>query len=257
MHPLFGRWVRPFYEKVTTFGGVSLGGFIEITAFAGFSVLVLVWSAIKSRANPLVRFWIFVLAFFFVLTLGPALKICGLVLIPAPGLHLDQLALRVEPHLDPIAVDLLRKYVGIPLPYLLWHFIPILSGAESATRLNILVVLALSVLSAYGMSELPRRYTWAFFLILLFEYLSVPIPMREVSVPLVYRQIRQDPEDCAVLTLPLVADPQSAEPHVRGNFENHRGFYTREVFEALYYQTVHQKRLLGGGASRIDRNAGK
>jgi len=76
--------------------------------------------------------------------------------------------------------------------------------------------------------------------VLMLELMPVPRPLYSARVPEVYRTIARDPRDVRVLELPL-------------GFRS--GEWSQGDFSAAsqFYQTVHEKQLIGGYLSRISR----
>jgi len=262
MHPVFGKLVEPFYRRVATFDGYKISGYVELVTYIGFTVIFLVIYALRRISFDKIRFWLFLTIIFFILSLGPALKFNGLVTFPAGGLRLDKIAEKVEPNLNPIALGMLKKYIGIPLPYLIWHFTPILNGAESASRLFVLVLLGVTVLSGYTCRDLLERLgkrrlfhiklqvVLASLLIsaVMFEFLSIPIPMVYTPIPSFYKQISQDSADYCVIDVPLLSYFDKNDPfYPRGKKVP---FYSIDSGLSQYYQTVHNKRILVGLLAR-------
>jgi hypothetical protein len=73
--------------------------------------------------------------------------------------------------------------------------------------------------------------------LLVFEHWSVPLPLTDARVPEVYERLAADPEDYAILQLPL-------------GWRNSFGTLGAEDTQTQYYQSVHHKRLLSGNISR-------
>jgi len=266
MHPVFGKLVKPLYDRITTFDGQVLGGYIEVTAYAGFTAIILVIFALIFYRRKL-RFWLVAASLFFILSLGPVLKAGGLVKLPAEWLHLNIIAHKIEPNIDPLALEMMKKYIGIPLPYLIWHFTPILSGSESAGRLNIMFVLAWSVLCGFGVkgiTEYLRKTNLALIyhriiycviiLFILFEFTSFPIRMLEVPVSKFYKTISLSQEDFALLVLPIVNNGLESDPHTRVNRMLFYGFNNTSSKISMYYQTIHHKRIVNGMVCRLFKN---
>ncbi len=268
MHPIFGSIVRPFYDHITTFNGSSLGGYIEVTAYVGFITIFLVILALRNLELSRLRFWIFITIIFFLLTLGPVLKVHGLVQIPSAWMHLDKIAYQIEPNLDPLALEMMKKSIGIPLPYLILHFMPLFSGSESAGRLDIMFVLAWSILCAFGVRSLIEKIrkrnllttkglhvAFVFLVIfILFEYAPIPIRMMECPVSIFYKELAKDNDDYAIMDLPILNNELDTDPHARSNRMLFHGFNNTSSKRALYYQTVHQKKILNGITVRLQKN---
>jgi hypothetical protein len=256
MHPFFGKWVEPFYFKVATFGGKKISGFSELVGFLGWSVLYLVYRGIRFGGRKEIKLWKVSAAIFLLLCLGPALKCFGLVQIPAEFLHLDAIARYLEPGLDPHALNLMRTHAGIPLPYLLFHFIPVLKANQAPARFMVLGLLALSVLAAYGFKNLwethpkwRRHLTGFFCLVLFFEYYSIPSSIPFVDAPVFYQTLdAADPGDFAVLDIPLLGT--ISKDDIRYHRRQMDPLYSMEVSLAMYYQTFHHKKILVGAPDR-------
>ena len=70
-----------------------------------------------------------------------------------------------------------------------------------------------------------------------FEHLAVPLPLTDARVPPIYWKIGAEPDDYAILQLPL-------------GWRNSFGTQGAERTQMQYYQVVHHKRILGGNTSR-------
>jgi len=218
-HPLWGAWARE-QSKVFT-SSVS-----EFTVFAGFTVLVLAalgaWRFVRRRPSSVVvrhlsvassaRFWLLALLVFFILALGPVLHIGGRTALLPGGSE-------------------------IVLPYgWLARTIPFMEITRSVSRYDIMVMLALAVLAAWGVDWLARGgragrlAAAAACAAILFEFLPAPYPMSLPDTPAWYRTLAADARDGAVLNLPMNWD---------------RPGY-------LLYQTVHGKPLTAAYISRED-----
>jgi len=264
MHPVFSSIVRPFYEHITTYNGYHLGGYIEVTAFVGFTTIALVIIALRNFEFRNLRLWIIVGFVFFLLTLGPVLKVGGLIQIPADWMHLDRIAQRIEPNLDPLALEMMKKSIGIPLPYLAWHFIPILSGSESAARFDIMFVLSWAVLCGFGVkyiSERPKNGRFLMFsysqticlallILILFEYAPFPIKMIRIPIPVYYNKLKNEVGDFAVMVLPILNNGQKGDLHDRVNEKIFNSTISVSSKQSMYIQTLHHKRILNGSTDR-------
>lgn len=215
-HPLFKDVVSPIYSNFS-------GNAAEYTVFMGYTVILLsILGLIKIKTNE-AKFWALSAAIFFVLCLGPILHVNGILSIPVEDYDLY-----------------------IPLPYAVLMHIPFFSMARVPSRWDVLVMLSLAVLAGYGLSYifdklgaklLKNKYKINIILILfscliLFEFLSVPYTMSNAEIPNFYEQIANDDEDYAILEVPII-------------------WYA----DVMYYQTLHEKNLVGGYVSRPPNNA--
>lgn len=192
----------------------------EKVNFIGYIVLGLsAFSVLKSRKNPDVKFWLVTTFFFTIISLGPILHINGTSLFTDFNLK-------------------------IPLPYqLLYNTVPFLKNCRTVGRFFVIATLGYSVLAGYGFSELlkykPERKKLIFAIVgflLVFEYICIPYPTAQVNVPDFYYKISSDTDNYALLEIP----------------QNANAGYMN--FEYLYYQTIHNKSLVGGYAARYPAN---
>ena len=234
-HPLWGAWAR---ERARAF----TSSLAEHQVFAGYVPLLLagwgVWS--RLRAARYGRFWCeqsgqaavaegreatcqkpgqghgsreagvglwsLSLVVFFVLALGPVLHIGGVTALLPGGRE-------------------------IPLPYgWLVRVVPFMEISRSVSRLDVMVMLSLSLLAAIALSWLSRPTGLVALGLILFEFLPVPYPLSQPDTPDWYRTLATDPRPGAVLNLPMAWD---------------RPGY-------LLHQTVHGKPLAVAYISRND-----
>ena len=207
-HTLWGSLVEAIYANFT-------GNVFEQTVYIGYVVLALALIALVKARQEETRVWALCAISFFVLALGPFLHIHG--------------------------KDLFRlgdATFYIPLPHLLFGFIPVLKGVRVASRFDVMLMLSLAVLVSFGLRCLLDhfdRQQWgakgqAVFLsliaaVLLLEFVSVPLPILDARLPKVYAEIGQDETSTgSLLDVPLGLD----------------------IAKYQYYQTVHRKKLLMG-----------
>ncbi|MFN2185457.1 MAG: interleukin-like EMT inducer domain-containing protein, partial [Anaerolineae bacterium] len=146
---------------------------------------------------------------------------------------------------------------GIPLPFALVAQLPFFKGNRYPSRYSVLFVLSLSVLVAFGLAAIlrtrklgarvsprsaPRTIAGlALVALVLFEHLSIPLPLSDMRVPDVYQAIADEmPGDWTLLDLPVAW---------RNGFRVTGTQHPLIMFEQ-YYQTVHGKRILAGNTSR-------
>jgi hypothetical protein len=192
----------------------------ERVNFIGYIVLGLsILALLKSKKKPDVKFWLVSTFFFTIISLGPILHFNG-------------------------AVAFTDSNIKISLPYqILYNTIPFLKNCRTVGRFFVIATLGYSVLAGYGFSELlkykPERKKLIFTIVgflLIFEYLSIPYPTTPVSVPNFYSKISNDTDNYAMLEIP----------------QNSNAGYME--FQDLYYQTVHNKALVGGYSARYPAN---
>ena len=219
-HPLWGRLLAVRSQAVFR-ATVS-----EYQVFAGFTVLILAligtWSAWRGAAAaprvsgapriPFQRLWPWVVLVFFVLALGPVLRIAGQTALLPGGRE-------------------------IPLPYAaLVRVVPFMNISRSVSRYDAMVMLALAILAALGLNWLIARFRrgrWiavAATALIVFEFLPIPYPLSVSDAPAWYATLAQDTRPGSVLNLPMNWD--------RPNY--------------LLHQTVHGKPLVAGYISRDD-----
>jgi hypothetical protein len=208
--------------------------------YPGYLVLGLaVLGAVAGRRRPAARFWAVSALAFWLLTLGPTLRVNG-------------------------------QDTGLPLPFALVERLPFFQGNRYPSRYSVMLTLSLALLAAMGLAWLGKwlaarrgraaqsgtvaagatrsRASVALFLLLgaavLFEHLSLPMPLSNMAVPDVYRTVaREMPGDFALLDLPLAWR----------NGSRVTGTQDPLIMFAQYYQSVHGKRLLAGNTSRNPR----
>ena len=226
LHPLNRYWTQELdavRQQTSRFSDVN-------TFFVGYLtiLLALVGFVAFARRN---RMWLGIALGFALLALGPLLHINGQSQFDLDGLE-----------------------TTVPLPFLILHYIPIIRENRVPNRYSILVVIALAVLVAYAVWWLlwklstrvqEPRLTRAGIAIggfvsalLVFEHLALPLPLTDARVPEIYSQIRQDPKNFTVLSIPL-------------GLRNSFGQGGAEDTRTQYYQSAHQKYLLSG---QIQRN---
>jgi hypothetical protein len=159
------------------------------------------------------RLWIAVTLVFGALSLGPFLHIAG-----------------VETY--------------VPGPWALLRYVPLIGAARMPARLAIVAMLGFSVVFAQALAWLRARSARPALLLtavaaaLVFELAPAPRLLYPADIPEVYRTIAADPADVAVLQLPF---------GIRDGTTSIGQFNTAYQF----YQTQHQKRLVGGYLSRV------
>jgi hypothetical protein len=136
----------------------------------------------------------------------------------------------------------------VPTPWAVLRYLPIVGAARMPTRMTILVMLGLSMLFAMAVAHLrsrvarPRLLVACLAVLLIFELLPAPRPVYSAAVPQLHRIIHDDPRPVRVLNLPFGLKDGLTE----------RGSYSAR---SQYFQTVHEKRLIGGYLSRLPDDA--
>jgi hypothetical protein len=139
---------------------------------------------------------------------------------------------------------------SLPLPFRMVAELPFFEGNRYPSRYSVLLVLSLSILLAFGLAAISglirkRRWQLAMGLLLcilvLFEHLSIPLPLSDMRVPPIYQAIAEEmPGDSTLLDLPVAW---------RNGFRV-TGTQDPTIMFQQFYQSVHGKRLLAGNTSR-------
>ncbi len=220
LNPLNRNWV---HELDLVRQGTSR--FIDVnTVFLGYVTLALALIA-AARYWKSLKLWAVSAFAFAVLSLGPLLHINGQSVFNFDGLQ-----------------------VTFPLPFLLLHYIPLLKENRVPNRFSVLVMLSLAVLVGFAVAwvsqKLRSKSTPAAIglplvalVMILFEHLSIPLPLTDSRVPAVYAQIARDPGNFAVMTLPL-------------GWRNSFGQQGAEDTRIQYYQSASQKFIFQGNIQR-------
>jgi hypothetical protein len=246
LHPLLGGVIRAWSHDSTpqpdgSYFAVNKGQQI----YLGYVALALaVVGAWRGRRRGETWFWVTSALLFFVLTLGPNLRIAG-------------------------------HDTGIPLPFRLLEQLPFFKGNRYPSRYSVMLMMSVAPLVAagaygvlrvaYSVLRIPypvqrapegkritphasrvtlhaSRFTLPVILLalLLFEHLSAPLPMSDLRVPAIYARVAAGPGDFALLELP---------PGWR-NGARVAGKQDVVIMSELWNQTSHGKRVLGGNTSR-------
>jgi hypothetical protein len=222
----WGGTVQRVYKAM----GISV---IESTGWLGVAPILLAAWALRRHARPtssherscarrqsdpsarVVRRWAVIGLVFFVWSLGPHLMAFGM-------------------------------NTGMILPQTLLHYVPIVENARMPGRAIVVSYLALAVLAAITSAEWRRTSGHALLILVVVtlaiaaDYLPAPFPLIALDRPAIYETLRDRPERGAVCELPL---------GLRDGFGERGSFDTR----AFFYQTIHQRPLVGGYISRLPR----
>lgn len=219
LHPLLGEVIQRWSDAARASGrqfAVDKGQHIYLGYVAMATAIVGAWRGRGRRATLL---WATAAAVFFLLTLGPSLRIAG-------------------------------EDTGLPLPFRIMELLPFFKGNRYPGRYSVMLLLSLSPLVAQGVWVLAgrggkRRTVLLPALVaglMLFEHLSVPLPLSDLRVPLLYGTVAAAgaSDDGVLLELP---------PGWR-NGARVAGKQDLVIMQQLWRQTQHQRRLLGGNTSR-------
>jgi len=214
--------LHPFFgEFVLPIYNSFLGNSSESTTYIGYTVLLLSLVAFFAyRKDIIARLWLIVAIFFSLLSLGPILHIFG-------------------------KTSFTVFNSTIPLPYLiLYYIIPFMENCRALGRFFVIASLAYAVLAGYGIKKILEYQKGKniiiiaiIFLFIVFEYLCIPFPTSPVEQPEIYTIISNDSEQYGILSIPSAIKNYNAQ------------------VETVYYQTIHNKALVGNHLARIPQNA--
>jgi hypothetical protein len=133
----------------------------------------------------------------------------------------------------------------VPTPWAFLRYAPVIGSARAPARFTVLVMLGLALLFALSLKSLAARWPGRRRLVqalvglaLIFELAPFPRPLYSAEIPSIYDPIAGDPRHVRVLELPFgIRDGLSST----GNFSA----------ASQFYQTYHQKPLIGGYLSRV------
>jgi hypothetical protein len=189
-------------------------GFAEFTAALPLTALICLLIAACSHRAPLPRPWLGLAMAFASLSLGPFVQVAGVNTL-------------------------------IPGPWALLRYVPVVGLARSPSRFAVVATLLVAVLFAAAVAAIrerarrPALVTAIIIALLGFELWPAPRPLAAASVPSVLDIIRADPDSrVRVLHLPTgIRDGASS----LGDFSA----------KSQFYQTYHEKKLIGGYLSRV------
>ena len=220
-HPFLGSLVGRFDFDHSVGQHIYLGYSVLALAAVG----LLFWkrgATAPEERGPSARvgFWALSAFVFWLLTLGPSLRVNG-------------------------------QDTGLPLPFALLAQLPFFKGNRYPSRYSVMLVLSLAMLVAFGLAALGQRRRagrrgagWLALLLvglMLFEHLSLPLPLSDMRVPPVYRFLKAElPAEGTLLDLPLAW---------RNGFRV-TGTQHPIIMFSQYYQSLHQRPILGGNTSR-------
>jgi hypothetical protein len=132
---------------------------------------------------------------------------------------------------------------GLILPNAILRYVPLLSNARVPGRALVLTYLGLSLVSAMCLAALRRRglglpLALGLLGLLVIDFAPLPFPLVALDHPRVYDVLRTQADRGAVLELPF---------GMRDGFGEDGAFDER----ILWYQTIHERPLIGGFVARI------
>nr|HID13245.1 hypothetical protein [Anaerolineae bacterium] len=236
-HPIFGNLVQPITSRFT-------GNPAENTIFLGFSVLSLAVYGAKRSGWRKARFWTLTALVFGVFSLGPGLHVLGYYRFPwLSWMRMGTVAQRLGVPMKPEWVQMFNEAPMIPLPAAVFQLLPLFRSFRGASRLVVIVMLALAVLAAHGAASLLGQLRGRRWLCLsaplvcsillcglvLFEFCVVPFPTTPAVVPEFYQRLHEEPGEFGIVELPLLP------------------FFAQRQ----YHQTIHGKPLAYGYLARV------
>lgn len=124
----------------------------------------------------------------------------------------------------------------LPLPFALVKRLPFYEWDVTPGRFNETVMFSVAILACYGAAAVVERcrgkatktgLLMGLSLVILFEYTVVfPFPVKRKEVPIIFREMAEGERDYAVLDVPIA--------------------YRGTSNYAMYYQTFHQHKMVGG-----------
>lgn len=222
LHPFWGGLFDTTHPNV--FG-------LEEYPYAGILILALALLVVltRRRHGP-VGPWLMVAGVFMLLALGPFLHVNGWTGSAFSKFGVDY---------------------TVPLPYFLFHRIPVLSGLRIPGRFALMGALALNVAAAVTLARFARERSWRWqwavpvvaLMITLVELLPFArVPLQADEAPAAYSAIKRHPDESAVLEIPMVWRDGFGQV---GDQANH------DVF--LYWATVHERPVVSGMVARLPR----
>lgn len=184
--------------------------------YLGYTVLLFTFFALFTV--PVLKktiFWFLSASLFFILALGPKLQIAG-------------------------------KILSISLPYQIIESVPLISFSGTPSRFVAMVFLSLGVIFGFSYQKifniLDRKgrlktqviLPLLILLLLVFEYLPGKRFLTKIDIPKIYVRIKNDPEKFIIFDVPSSTNPFT---------------------QALYFQTYHEKKMIGGYISRPSRTS--
>ncbi|HTI38785.1 MAG TPA: hypothetical protein VL484_14575 [Vicinamibacterales bacterium] len=194
------------------------GGFAENVASLTFVALgVVIFAMWRYRFRPS-RTWLTLTVAFALLSLGPFVRVAGV-------------------------------NTFVPGPWALLRYVPVVASARMPARFAAPMMMALAIVFAETLAFIGspdrshRRLVFsAVGIALALELAPVPRPLYSAAIPAIYQTIAADPRVIRIMELPL-------------GFRDGESSYGNFTAASQFYQTFHEKPLIGGYLSRISRRA--
>lgn len=190
---------------------------LRIAFFAYMTFFLLLYYL---AAGKKLGFWTTSTTLFFLMSLGPNLKVMGL------------------------------NY-PLPLPYYFTSLIPVFRIFRAPYRFQAVTMLSIAMLAGFSLKKnLGKKRNHGLLLalaglIMLLEYAPTPFLVSDAAMPEVYSVIGGDEGDFAVLEIPIMPI------FLEGDNQGKMVVYSQPE----YYQTFHNKRIVGGYVSRYPQDA--
>jgi hypothetical protein len=192
------------------------GGYAENVASLTIVGIVVVAFAVRRYGFRPSRVWLVFTAFFALLALGPFIHVA-------------------------------RVNTFVPGPWAFLRYVPVVAAARMPARFAAPMMMGVAILFAESLAYIaranPERRRLVFGVAaaaLLIELAPTPRVLYDARVPTVYQTIANDPRPIRIMELPL-------------GFRDGESSYGNFTAASQFYQTFHQKRLIGGYLSRISR----
>ncbi len=187
----------------------------NVASFSIVGLLVVVVALLRYRFK-FPRVWLALLVCFTALALGPFIRVGGF-------------------------------NTFVPGPWALLRYLPIVGATRTPARYAVVAMMAFAVVFGRALAHIadaqPARRRTVLAIVgcaMAFELVPAPRPLYPARYPDIYRRIAEDPRDVRVLELPFgIRDGERSA----GNF----------TAASQFYQTLHEKQLVGGYLSRISR----
>lgn len=223
LHPVWAPIIKPLTDQ---FHGTPADNVV----YLGWPVLILAAIGLWGwRSHPFARRAAVLSIFFVLLALGPTLHF-----VRAPVLN---------------AIHIDDANVTPGMPYILFHWIPVLRQLRIPTRFVVVAMLMLAILAAAGVAWISARWTgrrsrngWLLAagcaVVILSDFTVFPHITTSAEIPSIYGRLASLPAEAVVLDLPF-------------GYRDGIHQYGRINERSLYYQTVHHRPIVGGYIARM------